>query len=219
MTIILDMPNLTTSTSIYREYYPTLTDGCWLKYFGGSYATQIPSEPFLTQINSFEINIKFIADIVNDGSTYWCLLGQKTQNRGCPQIEIESGYIKLITSESTGAWTGAIRAPINAKTIYTLNCSWDNINNKIVGTVTDEQGVVTHLEPYASYTDSTTKIVWQDYAVLGSDQGSTYFNGKINLEDSYIKINGELWWEGLTEVDVSPIFSQQYEAIGGTTQI
>ena len=57
--------------------------------------------------------------------------------------------------------------------------------------------------------ESTTKI-WTSNLVLGRQQGdaSEYpFLGSIDLNECYIKINGELWWTGMVEGGIKPVQS------------
>lgn len=57
--------------------------------------------------------------------------------------------------------------------------------------------------------ESTTKI-WTSNLVLGRQQGdaSEYpFLGSIDLNECYIKINGELWWTGMVEGGINTVRS------------
>lgn len=57
--------------------------------------------------------------------------------------------------------------------------------------------------------ESTTKI-WTSDLVLGRQQGSSSeypFLGSIDLNECYIKINGELWWTGMVEGGIKPVRS------------
>ena len=57
--------------------------------------------------------------------------------------------------------------------------------------------------------ESTTKI-WTSDLVLGRQQGASSefpFLGSIDLNESYIKINGEVWWTGMVEGGIKPLRS------------
>lgn len=61
--------------------------------------------------------------------------------------------------------------------------------------------------------ESTTKI-WTSNLVLGRQQGdaSEYqFLGSIDLNECYIKINGELWWTGMVEGGIKPVRSYVFK--------
>lgn len=56
----------------------------------------------------------------------------------------------------------------------------------------------------------STKKIWTSNLVLGRQQGSDSeypFLGSIDLNECYIKINGELWWTGMVEGGIKPVRS------------
>lgn len=61
--------------------------------------------------------------------------------------------------------------------------------------------------------ESTTKI-WTSNLVLGRQQGDSSefpFLGTIDLNECYIKINGELWWTGMVEGGIKPVRSYVFK--------
>lgn len=213
MSLICNMPNLKSNPN-NRNYYPKVVNNQLCNFTNQQvWLPEVPQE-----INSIEINFEFTTGDVVGGGDYWVLLGQKGSNRTCPQIEIEDYQIQFYTSADTGSWLTRMVAPVEVNTTYVLNAKWNNVDKKIIATLTDKDGTTVPLTVYSSsYTDTTDGIVWEDYGTLCSDGGGYFFNGLFDLSKSYIKINGGMWWKGLTKIDCSHLLAQPFEALGGAS--
>lgn len=210
MSLLCNMPNLKSNPN-YRNYYPKVVNNQLCNFNNQPlWLPEIPQE-----INSIEINFEFTTGNMVGGGSYWVLLGQKNTNRTCPQIEIDDYQIQFYTSYDTGSWLTRMVAPVEVNATYTFNAKWNNTDKKIVATLTDKDGTTVPLTVYSRSTDTTDGIVWQDYGTLCSDGSASFFNGLFDLSKSYIKINGEMWWQGLTKVDCSHLLAQPFEASGG----
>lgn len=210
MSLICDMPNLKSNPN-QLGYYSKMIDNQLYNFTNQQiWLPEVPSE-----INSIEINFEFTTGDEVGGGSYWVLLGQKGSNRTCPQIEIEDYQIQFYTSYDTGSWLTRMVAPVETNTTYVLNAKWNNVDKQIVATLTDKNGTTVSLTVYSGYTDTTDGIVWEDYGTLCSDGGGHFFNGLFDLAKSYIKINGGVWWQGLTKVDCEGLLVQAFEISGG----
>lgn len=210
MNLICDMPNLKSNPN-NLGYYPKLINNQLYNFTNQPiWLPEVPSE-----ISSIEINFEFTTGDVVGGGDYWVLLGQKNSNRTCPQIEIEDYQIQFYTSSSSSSWLTRMVAPVEVNTTYIFNAKWDNIDKKIVATLTEKGGTTVPLTVYSGYTDTTNSINWENYGTLCSDGGNYSFNGLFDLAKSYVKINGSMWWQGLTPVDCEGLLVQPFEAIGG----
>lgn len=208
------VPNLQYDTGTYLSGYPTLdTDGTYHPY--NKTIGWLPVKPTGT-LSSFHFHLKFtVADVPQSG--YYALCGQKSGNYNPPQIEVEDGKIHFITGNN--AWDIWIEATPEANTTYTMDVTWDNVSQKVVGTLLKE-GETTPIDMTVASdkTDVLTSYTWNGDMTMGGEGNSTW-RGTIDLKESYIEWNnGELRWDGLTTTTITKSTSylvQAFEANGG----
>ena len=146
-----------------------------------------------TNINSFDIQFKFTTG--NSLDTSATIFGQYVTNMSTPQFgTTENGEVYFIASADGTAWSAGISTKVNPNQVYILNVNWDGL--KISGTLTDELGNTTKMGLYDVYSDELTSLNWTNLIKIGCDASTAPFNGSIDLNESYIKINNELWWQG-----------------------
>lgn len=213
--ITIAVPNLKYGTGTYLSGYPTLDeDGTYHPY--NTSLGWLPVKP-AGALTSFHFHLKFtVADVPNSG--YYALCGQYSGNYNPPQIEVEDGKIHFITTASSG-WDLWIEATPEANTTYTMDVTWDNVSQKVVGTLLKE-GETTPVEMTApsGKTDILPSYTWNGYMTMGGESTTTW-RGTIDLSECYIEWNnGELRWDGLTTTTITKSTSylvQAYEANGG----
>jgi hypothetical protein len=111
-----------------------------------------------------------------------------------PEIEISHD-----NSEIDNGYTSTLSTPLSASTeyylkltfdgsVYTLSLSTDGSNYTSIGTLTSSLKPYTPLQ--ATYLGRT----------LMADDTTEYFNGIINLDGCYIKIDNTTWWRGAESI-------------------
>lgn len=165
-----------------------------LSNFSTSNYAVMPAYP-QTTISSFEIQFKFTTP--NDLSVSRTMLGNYNTNRWTPQFAVDpaSGsdpaHCIFLASNTGTSWDASITANVTPNTTYTANIKWNG--GTLTGTLTDDNGTVTNF----TESDTLTSVSWAQPAKIGIDETSNPFiGGSIDLRQSYVNINGSLFWTG-----------------------
>ena len=195
-----------TYKTIDREYYkytttpnvtivgsPTVSDGVIGGFSDANYATVPSSFP---SSNNWEIFIKFTTGN-SFNSNYSDILTNGRLNGGTYSLALytSSSNIVLALSSNGTNWNLANQTLFTASinTTYWIKITFDG-TQYVASYSTDGETFTT------AYTLSSSALI--DTSVptifLGNNQGisNTYFIGSIDLNESYIKINDEMWWHG-----------------------
>jgi hypothetical protein len=128
-------------------------------------------------------------------NTIEAIYGNSKTNRHTPQLTIDSGVFWFGLSGDGNAWTSvkSTLTPTRNKD-YWLKGTWDGSRMELL---VSEDGVV-----YTSLgTSALTSLVWDEFLIIGDDAtSSNWWNGLIYMEDTYIKVNGNMWWKGIDNV-------------------
>lgn len=159
--------------------------------------TEIPSS-----LSSFEYMFKVTTG--TNITTYNSIFGQTTGNYTTPQIAsnnlVENG-MNFTLSQDGSSWISANCVPngvITANTTYWVKCVWDGLYLKGMYSLDGNDWIE------AGTTEGVTKVVWSTQLAIGIDADSNnsnkYWKGSIDLNESYININGKEWWHGTKPV-------------------
>ena len=137
-------------------------------------------------VTSFEFGVK-----VNTGNLYaYCtIFGNNSTNRHSPQIEYNSSnnYIYFTTPLSDFTWGREIKYLVSSNTNYWFKYIFEN--NKCSAYVSSD-GI-----SYALINQvSQPSIGWDEWIQIGADQSKDYWKGSIDLNNTYIKVNGHPWF-------------------------
>ena len=161
--------------------------------FSGSNYMVIEDIP--TDVTSFEIVFKANSGL-NSSRTYTSICGQIDGNYTTPQITGTVPNIGAGISADGSTWpSGNTTIALEDNTDYWFKVEW-NGTQRIFSVSKDGELYedVSVLEQTAI--NWTTKLaIGIDYDV---DDESKYWAGSIDLNESYININGERWWNGVT---------------------
>ena len=137
-------------------------------------------------VTSFEFGVK-----VNTGNLYaYCtIFGNNSTNRHSPQIEYNSSNnsIYFTTPLSDFTWGREIKYTVSSNTNYWFKYIFEN--NKCSAYVSSD-GI-----SYALINQvSQPSIGWDEWMQIGADQSKDYWKGSIDLNETYIKVNGVPWF-------------------------
>lgn len=149
------------------------------------------------EITSFELYGTSSVTVVAAHSNIY---GQLNANYTTPQLGwSQGGNPSVSVSEDGSTWTSAQVTSADgfvaeANQIYNMLATWDSTSKTLTFKIkkdTDETYTFTK-------TTSLDSVNWTGLMAIGMDQLSTgeYFRGTIDLSQSYIKINGKMWWQG-----------------------
>lgn len=149
------------------------------------------------EITSFEL---YGTSSVSAVETHSMVYGQLNGNYTTPQLGwSQSGNPGVSVSDDGSTWTVAQVTSADgfvaeANQTYNMLATWDSTSKTLTFKIKKDTD--------ATYTFSNTTTVdsvnWTGLMAIGMDQISTgeYFRGTIDLSQSYIKINGKMWWQG-----------------------
>ena len=144
-------------------------------------------------INSFEIVFKVTTS--SDTTTTEAVIGQVYTNIHTPQIS-GAGEIWVGFPTPSG-WQGAtiISSSIYAiNTTYWIKMVYDGSYNKAYYSTDGETYTL------ASEVSNSNGIVWDEPMKIGLDQTFSPWLGSIDLNESYININGSRFWTGMQPI-------------------
>lgn len=149
------------------------------------------------KITSFEL---YGTSSVSAVETHSMVYGQLNGNYTTPQLGwSQGGNPSASVSEDGSTWvsaqiTSADGFVAEANQTYNMLATWDSTSKTLTFKIKKDTD--------ATYTFSKTATVdsvnWTGLMAIGMNQISTgeYFRGTIDLSQSYIKINGKMWWQG-----------------------
>lgn len=194
---------------------PTFNGSVVSGFSSTNYIKTIPSQ-FTSQTasaSSWEMVFKVTYKKGSEYQNIWCQSGSYAN-----KLTINaSGKVELVlgnsgTSMDIGTIVGTTTLIEN--TTYWVKAEFTGSAYKLYLSV---NGIDFSLE--GSF-NSTTKINDRGSNAIGVNiaDGSNYkqFLGSIDLKDCYIKINGELWWEGINSVDYDEIKTYVIKGLGQT---
>lgn len=157
--------------------------------FNDSNFLQMQDYPTST-INNLEIELRFTTSVTIANGM---LMGQSTTNLTTPQIEVYNGQLCVDVTDNNSVWAAIIRtSAISPNTEYSLNVKWDSVSQDVTAVLTDiASGTQSSLEPTPPQSRHTSSVNWSEVARLGVDITSGGWGGTIDLNNSYIKINGQ----------------------------
>lgn len=139
-----------------------------------------------TNVSNFEICFKFTT-LDSFPSVWQSILAQSITNITTPQIAINTDTLVFGLPDNSGNWGINDTYQLNTNTTYWIKCIWDG-SNKILDISTDGETYTT------VSTHSHTSITWSEVCEIGADIGASPFLSSIDLNESYIKVNNEIWW-------------------------
>ena len=131
------------------------------------------------------------------------IYGQISSNQNSPQLEINvpSHKFAFLVSMTGSSWT------MNESTTYVAQADTDYYvkfyftGEKYIGEVMDiNKNILDSVE----FIDNR-KAVMSGPFNFGKDDDGAFSNGIIDLTETYIKVDGEIWWQPYIEVPVGQI--------------
>lgn len=150
----------------------------------------------LTNADTWEIGTYiYLVDYTMPSSNFRAIYGQKNTNRATPELTITTSTMAFSVANNLSAWLYQLIIDI----VFDLN-KWYYIKTFFDGTkygleIYNENNILVA----SKYKNSTTKVVATENIRWGSDTGgsSDFGQNRIDIEKTYIKINGEYWWKGV----------------------
>lgn len=136
--------------------------------------------------NSQPYEIKFKVTTGSDVTNSQIILGDIEHSGGWVVLTIwmEEGKFHLfMSSDNVGTHD------VQANTTYYIKVIDDGNTTKLYYSLDD----VTYTEDIST----ATRVGSSVHFVVGTAQNSYYWRGSIDLKESYIKINGNIWWNGM----------------------
>ena len=182
---------------------PTIENGV-VSGFSLSNYLELPQQ-FKPNSNTWEIVLKFI-DIGNEGWVFSSGYFGESNYVTNVNINFPTGESKVRGCFGFGAGNNyyGLTAPISTTGVQYIKISWNGSQYAIYVSNTS-----TFSDTPTSYWNSSTAVSQspiQTRTRIGMlHQGAAGYTGKIDLTESYIKIGGNLWWQGclIEEADES----------------
>ena len=113
-------------------------------------------------------------------------------NRASTQMIMKENYLYMEHPKDASTWIYVkTTTPLLANTTYQAKGIWDGSNLSLYYK-TNEENEFTFVG-----TTPVSTIYWVEPNGVGCDRlGAFPFSGSIDLSQSYIKINGKMWWQG-----------------------
>lgn len=164
----------------------TFNDGVLSGFSETNYALTPNTPP--QNITSYEFVAKFTTGALNN--TQQGILANSNTNRATPQILINtSNNLDFCHPINSDTWATSIIKSVTANTTYWVKATWDGETVSFYYKTTEEGD-------YSLIgTQSATTIYWTEVVGIGTDETEHPFNGSIDLNESYININGQRWWQ------------------------
>lgn len=175
------------------------TGGVLSDFSGNNYATL--KTPFSPISNDWEVCKKFTTGASYTTDKYYYLFSSIVDSwygisivlkNNFPEIEISndnnevmSGYTSTLSTALSTLTDYYLKLSFNGS-VYTLSLSDDGSSFTSIGTLTSS------LRPY-----SPLQTTYLGHTLM-SDSSTEWFNGKIDLNGSYIKIDNNYFWRGVT---------------------
>lgn len=164
---------------------PTITDGVVSGFSANDYLT-IDQSPTGT-ITSLEMLWDFT--ITGPGSS--TVMARETTDKYAPMLQkAQSMYLYLYDSNAQS--TALLCASITGWYHYIVKLTWDSTSQQAKVYVKENEWDMELRD-----TQTISSILWNANLLVGVNAGkNAYLDGTLDLNNSYIKINGETWWAG-----------------------
>lgn len=175
---------------------PTITDGVVSGFSSANYL-YLPSAPSWRNIDVLETFTTFTTSTMN---TLQIVMGSRySQATCCVEITSANKPLFRITYSDSGGTTKYKETTINyvlsANTKYKVKNYFNKQTLVIKSELYDENGIMLASESSSLASDYTFIANINDFWYGYNPQGGT-FNGSIDLNNTYIKINNKLWFNG-----------------------
>ena len=210
--LLLQELNGTSNKLPYRSYVNTIgnvvdTDGVLSGFAGGVYAT-IDEVPYSTA-DSIEILLKTTTGTL-DTSNYKCFYSPVISNmRGVNLQVTPANKIMLYVSSNAGSSWDIVDGRVGITTLqsdtqYYFKYVYTGANHILymstTGAFAGEETTEVNVTNSGKPSNSAVSLGLQAWATT---QSSYYWRGTIDLNESYININGERWWTGRRKIVTS----------------
>lgn len=149
------------------------------------------------KITSFELYGTSSVTVV---AAHSMIYGQLKDNYSTPQLGwSQSGNPGVSVSDDGSTWTTAQITSADgfvaeANQTYNMLVTWDSTSKTLTFKIKKDTDAT------YTFTKTTTldSVNWTGLMAIGIDEIDTgeFFRGTIDLSQSYIKINGKIWWQG-----------------------
>ena len=156
---------------------PTNNNGVWSNFSNSNYLT-IPANT--ETITSLEWNITFTP---NSNSGIQDICGH---TQYCCWIQNRNGTCEVYTWNGMSPSSHSFNGSLSTGVSYTVNLVWNGTNATAKLYNNDTSTLIQTL------TWQTSGITWDTTFQIGKNLGNNNFNGSIDLNNSYIKVNGNL---------------------------
>ena len=137
-------------------------------------------------ITSYEFVTKITTG--SDITGHQGILANSITNIATPQIIISNGTLTLNHPANASTWVDVREFEVQANTTYWVRATWDGSTASLYYKTSDAEDYI------LTGTVAAVTINWVEQIEIGCDIGAGPFLGSIDLNESYININGELWW-------------------------
>ena len=165
--------------------------------------------PLNIDINKLEFQVKFKT---GTSTARQDIIEQGVSNYGTPQLVLlaDTHYLEGLISPDGATWIKSTKTDKNIslsmETIYYARILWDKNANWETGdgaTCNFKVEISTDGNNWDLVIYSTTDtIFWNQNMFIGNDYSTSkpypFTDGIVYLKECYIKINDNLWWEGVT---------------------
>lgn len=165
---------------------PKVENGIASKFSDSSYLL-VPKVP--ENMTSFELLFKINLNSITSHSLHPIVV-QKTTNLKTPQLIIDGQVFWFGVCQDAKNWIKITGGKPEINKDYWVKATWDGAQIELL--ISENNLTFTSLG-----TAAVTKPDWSEQIRIGDDQStSDFFDGSIDITESYIKINGEMWWQG-----------------------
>lgn len=168
-----------------------------LSKFTSDTVITIPSKFVTSRTDSWEIVLKF--KTAPEFTRNQMLLEGTKNGARCLLVTVGStGKIIIYLQSSTDGGTQTFSSlTLNVLTDYYLKIVFDG--TKYTYDISEDKQQWTNYITVPKSLPIYDSVTYQ----ISSDTLNTFWQGSIDLNESYININGERWWNGVTDKDVS----------------
>lgn len=171
---------------------PTISKGVMSGFSKTNYAL-VPSVP--SNVQSYEMVAKFTTGAL-DG-TQQGVLANSTTNKCTPQIVISTANnLSIDHAQDADTWITGYFMELQANTTYWVKVAWDG------SLVTAYYKTTSSADWVQFMSEACTTCYWTEQVGIGIGTTSYPFKGSIDLNECYIKINGQMWWSANREVTI-----------------
>lgn len=170
----------------------TNTDGVLSNFSSSNYAT---FEPFAPGATSYEIVAKVNSNSISTEQMIY-YFGDYAQSYGALSIRFDYRNVYVFFGKSNSPqWDIRGNTTLQANTDYWIKLTYNGSNQYQLYLSTDGENYTSDGSKTNSNKLGDTNTVLSQIGIVNS---SLPFSGTIDLNESYIKVNGAMWWRGVT---------------------